>query len=115
LIHTDDEIALAASQMAAYALEKGEPIFSLLSNLDQALNILSGDDQRSRSYSGPDEARAKRAIALAFLSHGELAAGQLAKAKLARLKGEGRSEVAKWMDRFFLTAGKNGEAKSGLA
>jgi hypothetical protein len=73
LIHEVDETPDIASQMAAYALEKCEPLFATLSSADQALTLLSGDDERSRSYSGPDWARAKQAIALAFLLHGESA------------------------------------------
>jgi hypothetical protein len=79
LIHAADEVPGVASEMAAYTLEKREPVFNELSNADQALTLLSGDDERSRSYSGPDGARAKQAIALAFLLHGETAAMQLAR------------------------------------
>jgi hypothetical protein len=112
LIHAADEIQHASSQMASYALEKCEPIFDSLSNPAHALSILSGDDQRSRSYSGPDQARAMRAIALAFLMHGEATAKQLAKVKLARLKGEGLSEVVNWTDKLFQSEEKGGARNS---
>jgi hypothetical protein len=112
LIHEADEVPGVASEMAAYALEKCEPIFANLSKADQALTLLSGDYERVRSYAGPDDISAKKAIALAFLLNGEAAARQLAKVKLARLKGEGRSEVQRWLDRFLRAEGKSGATKS---
>jgi hypothetical protein len=101
LIHAVDEVPEIGSQMAAYAKEKAEPILAQLSNMEHALSLLSGDDQRSRSYSGPDEHRAKQAIALAFLLRGEGAAKHLAKSKLDRLKRQDRPALEKWIGRFF--------------
>jgi hypothetical protein len=101
LINTVDQVPEVASEMATYAIEKGEPLFAELSNMEHALSLLSGDDQRSRSYSGPDEHRAKQAVALAFLLHGEAPATQLARTKLGRLKRQDRPALEKWMGRFF--------------
>ena len=67
--------------MAAFALEKGEPIFAALSHPTRALEILSGDDDVARTYSGRDEVRAMKAIALAFLLRRESAARELSKVK----------------------------------
>jgi hypothetical protein len=108
LIHTPNEVPDIAFQIAAYALEKSEPIFAALSNTEYALTLLSGDDARSRCYSGLASARAKAAIAFAYLSLGEAPAMQLAETKVARLRGEARSEVARWMDRFFGDEEKSG-------
>lgn len=105
LIRTADEIAATASAMAAYALETCEPIFTELSNRDVALSILSGDDEYARSHSGPDQARAKKAITLAFLTHEADFAKRLAESKLARLKGDDRAELKIWVERFFRQAG----------
>jgi hypothetical protein len=83
-----EDLPLTASEIAAFALEKGEPIFAALSDPERCLEILSRDDDQARTYSGPDEVRAMEAIALAFLLHGESAARELSKVKLARMRGE---------------------------
>lgn len=87
LVQSQGDIPHAASEMAAFALEKGEPIFAALSNPNRALEILSGDDEEARACSGPDEVRAIKAVALAFLLHGEPAARKLSKVKLGRMSG----------------------------
>lgn len=88
-----------------------EPAVAELSNADRALVLLSGDEALPTSYSGPDAARAERAIALAFLLHGEAAAREQTKMKLARLKGEGRAEVEKWADRLFRAQEQSGATR----
>lgn len=104
LIHAAEEVADVASQMAVYGLDKCEPMFASLSNIDNALAALSGEDQKSRTYAGPDEVRAKKAIALAFLSRGTGIANELATVKMARLKGDARAELKRWTERFFENA-----------
>jgi hypothetical protein len=101
LIHAVGDIPDVAAQMTAYAVQKCEPAFAELSDMEHALSLLSGDDELSRSHSGPDEARAKRAITLAFMLHGEAHAMQLARTKLGRLKRQDRPALEKWMGRFF--------------
>jgi hypothetical protein len=101
LIRSAGEIHSVASEIVACVLNECEPTLAVLSNVERALVLLSRDDEQARSYSAPDAARAKRSIALAFLLHGETAARQLTKTKLARLKGEGRAQVEKWADRLF--------------
>ncbi|MGC4054749.1 MAG: hypothetical protein QM757_38375 [Paludibaculum sp.] len=87
-VRSPEELSSVASEIASFALEKGEPIFAALSDQSHALEILSRDDDEARSYVGPDEVRAMKAIALAFLSHGESAARELAEVKLARMRGD---------------------------
>jgi hypothetical protein len=100
-VHSQEDLPRAASEMAAFALEKGEPIFAALSDPKRALEILSGDDDEARTYSGPDEARAMQAIALAFLLHGESGARELSKAKLGRMRGDGVGAFRRAAERLF--------------
>ncbi len=100
MIRSANDVAGAADQIANYAIEKGMPAFQVLSRSEQVLAVLAADDERARSYSAPDEVRAKKAVALAFLLHGQDAAKQIANAKLGRLRGEGLSTFTQWMDRF---------------
>jgi hypothetical protein len=100
LIHTPEEVPGAAREMAAFVSEKCEPVLAELSNSDHALTLLSGDDERSRSHSGPNAHRAQRAVALAFLLHGRAAAEEVAKVKLTRLKKDARLELGRWLERF---------------
>jgi len=106
MIRSADDVAGAADQIANYAIEKGMPAFQALSSSEQALAILSADDERARSYSAPDEVRAEKAVSLAFLLHGQDAAKQIANAKLGRLRGEGLSTFTHWMDRFLQSSVK---------
>lgn len=80
-VHSHEELPRAASEMAAFALEHGEPILAALSDPRRALEILSRDDEEARTYSGPEEVRAMEAIALAFLLYGESAARELSRVK----------------------------------
>jgi hypothetical protein len=105
LVRSRDEIPSIASEIVACVSKECEPTLAALSNPDHALVLLSGDDEQSRSYSGPDASRAKRSIALALLLRGGSAARELAKTKSARLKGEPRAEVEKWTDRLFQAEG----------
>lgn len=100
MIRSTDDIAGVADQIANQAIEKGVPAFQTLSNAEHALAVLSADDARARSYSAPDEVRAKKAVALAFLLHGREAAQGVADAKMGRLRGEGLSTFRRWMDKF---------------
>jgi hypothetical protein len=113
LIHSIGEMPSVASEIVACVSNECEPTLAALSNAERALVLLSGDDEQARSYSGPDTARAKRSIALAFLLHGEAAAREMMKMKLARLKGEGRAEVETWADRLFRGAGQSGATRGG--
>jgi len=79
----------------------------MLSSAEQALAILSADDDCARSYSAPDEVRAKKAVALAFLLHGQKGAEQIANAKMGRLRGEGLSKFTGWMDKFMRSSPKD--------
>jgi hypothetical protein len=101
LIHSVDEIPSIATELVACVSRECEPTLAMLSNADRALVLLSGDDAQSRAHSAPEAARAKRAIALAFLINGKTAAEELTKTKLARLKGESKAEVVKWTDKLF--------------
>ena len=87
--------------MIAFALEKGGPIFAALSDPGRALEILPGDDEEARSYCGPDEARAMRAIALAFLLHGESAARELSETKLRRMRRDAVGALRRSVARLF--------------
>ena len=107
-IRSSDEISSVASEVVACVSKECEPTLAALSNADRALVLLSGDDEQARSYSAPDAARAKRAIALAFLYHGESSARDLTRTKLARLKGDGRAEVEQWADRLFRAEEQSG-------
>ena len=100
LIRSQEEIPGAAAQIAAFAIEKGEPIFATLSDPERALEILSRDDEEARSYSGPDEVRAMKAITFAFVLHGESAAKQLAEAKLSRMRGEAVGALSRFIKRL---------------
>jgi hypothetical protein len=60
VIRSPDDVTSAAEQIATQAIEKGIPVFETLSNAEQALAILSADNERSRSYAAPDETRAKK-------------------------------------------------------
>jgi len=100
LIESIEGVTSTAREMAAYAIEMSESVFPELSDADRALGILSRDDDLSRTYKGPDEARGKAAIALAFLTKGLDAAMQLADVKMKRLKGEARSELSRWVRRL---------------
>jgi len=93
MIRSADDVAAVADQIATQAIEKGMPAF-------QALAILSADDDRARSYSAPDEVRAKKAVTLAFFLHGQEGAKGIADAKMSRLRGEGLSAFRLWMDKF---------------
>jgi hypothetical protein len=95
-----DDATDSAEQIATLVIEKGVPVLRTLSDAEQALSILSADDERARSYSAPDEVRAEKAVALAFLQQGQEAAKQLAASKLVRLRGEGLTTFKRWMDRF---------------
>lgn len=86
--HAHSDLPRVASEMAAFSLEKAEPIFAALSDPKRALEILSRDDDEARTYSGPDQVRAMQAIALAFLLHGESAARELSRVKLGRMRGD---------------------------
>ncbi len=105
MVHSTDEIPSVASEVAASVSEECEQALAALSDRDRALVLLSGDDEQSRAYSGPDAARGKRSIALAYLQHGESSARELTRTKLARLKGEAKDEVEKWADRLFRAEG----------
>lgn len=101
LIRPGDDIAGTAEQIVAYAITKGEPLLSELSDPERALQLLCGDDVEGRSYAGPDDIRAKKAVAMTLLMHGKKAATRLADAKISRLKGEAKSGVRYWTDRLF--------------
>ena len=96
-----EDLPRAASEIAAFALEKGEPIFAALSDPKRALDILSGDDEETRTYSAPDEARAMRAIALAFLLYDASAAKELSEVKLKRMRGDAVSALRRAVVRLF--------------
>ena len=87
-VRSQEELGRVANEIAAFALENGEPIFAALSDRRRAIEILSRDDDEARSYSGPDEVRAMKAIALALLVHGESAAKELSEVKLAVMRGD---------------------------
>jgi hypothetical protein len=99
-VRQEEEVAKVADQIAAYTSEKGEPIFSELSKPASALMILASDDEKAKSVSAPDEMRAKKAIGAAFVFEGRDAAERMAKAKMAILKGDARSDVDMWFERF---------------
>jgi hypothetical protein len=73
----------------------------VLSGQRRALEILSRDDDEARKYSGPDEVRAMKAIALAFLLHGESAARELSEVKLARMRGDAVGALHRAVVRLF--------------
>jgi hypothetical protein len=100
-VRSDEELSRVASEMAEFALEKGEPIFVALSDRSRALEILSRDDAEARSYTGPDEVRAMKAIALAFLFRGESAARELSEVKLARMRGDRVGALRRAVVRLF--------------
>jgi hypothetical protein len=104
MIRNPDEAGQVAEQIANQAIAKGIPVFKTFSNPEQALAILAADDEQARSYSAPDEVRAKKAVALAFLLHGKEAATQIANVKFGRLRGEGLSTFTLWMDKLFLSS-----------
>jgi hypothetical protein len=101
LVRSYEEVAHIASEMAAFALEHGEPILATLSDRNRALEILSRDDEEARTYSGPDEARAMRAIVLALLLHGESSARQLSNVKLGRMRGDAVDALRRAVERLF--------------
>jgi hypothetical protein len=88
LVRSQGEVAHTASEVAAFVLKNGEPTLAALSDRKRALEILSGDDEEARTYCGPDEARAMRAIALALLLHGESSARALSNVKIRRMRGD---------------------------
>jgi hypothetical protein len=100
-VRAEEEIAKVADQIAAYASEKGEPVFAKLSSPESALQILASDDEKAKSYAAPDEVRAKKAIGVALIFEGPEAAKRVAEAKLATLKGDARSAVSLWFDRLW--------------
>lgn len=100
-VRAEEDIAKVADQIAAYASEKGEPVFAKLSSPVSALQLLAGDDDRARSYAAPDEMRVKKAISAALLFEGRDAAKRVAEAKLATLKGDARSAVSHWLERLW--------------
>ena len=100
VIRSQDDLANITDQIATYAMEKGLPVFETLSNPEQALRVLAADDETARSYAGPEDVRAKKAVALAFLVHGQEAAKQIGIEKSARLTGEGLSTFTLWMERL---------------
>lgn len=112
MIRSGDDIARVADQIANQAIEKGVPAFQTLSNAEQALAILSADDDRARSYSAPDEVRAKKAVTLTFLLHGREAAQKVADAKIGRLRGEGLSSFRHWMDKFMQSSLKDQQSRN---
>jgi hypothetical protein len=75
---------------------------------DEAMRVLNADDEEARRLTGPDDKRAKEAIAMALLTNGPTAAMEMKERKLAFLarsnKG-GYTEVSKWADRLFATEG----------
>jgi hypothetical protein len=106
MIRSAEEVGQVAEQIANQAIAKGIPVFKTFSNAEQALAILAADDEQARSYSAPDEVRAKNAVALAFLLHGKDAAKLIAQKKAARLHGEGLSTFTHWMGRFLSSLAK---------
>lgn len=99
--HSEEDLPRVASEMAAFSLEKAEPIFAALSDPKRALEILSRDDDEARTYSGPDQVRAMQAIALAFLLHGESAARELSRVKLGRMRGDAVGALRRAVARLF--------------
>jgi hypothetical protein len=100
-VHSQEDVPRAAYEIATLALEKGEPLFAALSDPRRALEILSGDDDEARTYAAPDEVRAMKAIAVAFLLDGESAARELARAKLGRMKGDAVGAFCRATERLF--------------
>jgi hypothetical protein len=101
LVRSYEDVAHTAAEMAAFALENGEPILATLSDRNRALEILSRDDEEARTYCGPDEARAMRAIVLALFLHGESSARQLSKVKLGRMRGDAVAALRRALERLF--------------
>jgi hypothetical protein len=101
LVHSHEDLPRTASEMATFALEYGEPILTALSDSNRALETLSGDDEEARTYAGPDEIRAMKAIALALLLHGEPAARELSEVKLRRMRGDAVGALRRAVVRLF--------------
>jgi hypothetical protein len=99
-VRETDLKAPIAEQVARYALREGAPAFDLLSDPVEALRLLCGDDEHSRSLSGPNDVRARKAVALAFTLKGTTAARDVANAKMAVLRGQARSVFEVWMAKF---------------
>ena len=100
-VRAEEDIAEVADQIAAYASEKGEPVFAKFSSPESALQILASDDEKAKSYAAPDEMRAKKAIGVALIFEGRDSAKRVAEAKLAGLKGDARFAVSLWFDRLW--------------
>jgi hypothetical protein len=90
-----------AKKLSAWALAWSKPIFNRLSDPDTALGVLSRDDTESRTHSGPDIARAKRSVALAFLIRGREEAKALAMKKLRVLSEDDRVLFERWASKLF--------------
>lgn len=90
-----------AKSLSKWALKWSMPIFERLSDPDTALEILSRDDPESRTYSGPDIARAKRSVALAFLIRGREEAKALAIRKIPVLPKEELVFFERWASKLF--------------
>jgi hypothetical protein len=104
MIRAEEEVAKAARQVAAYALEKAEPVFARFTNADTFARVLI-DDEAAKLYMAPDYVRVKKAIAATLIVEGREAAKRVAEAKLATLKGDAHSEVELWFDRLWSDIG----------
>ena len=99
-IIADDSAAIkAAAEFVPRVMSKAEPFWEQFSDPRAALEMLSRDDEESRSYGGPDHFRAEKAVALALLLDGKDAAGKLAEQKKLTLRGDQLLAFTSWAER----------------
>lgn len=103
-VRDEPTLAKALKEVVNLLQTQGFPFLDRYSRPEEAMRVLAADDEEARGLAGPDDQRAKGAIALALLTEGPASVHAIKNKKLAFLASSNRDryvEVSRWADKLF--------------